>query len=630
MSRRSGAVIGVLALSLLAAPTTAHAAAPTSSGSSSRTSSGDTPGQALTRLRSAAHGTLRVHRDAAGRVDHLSSSNGRAALPAPTGTHDPADAVRHQLATYGGAFGIDGKRSQAVVAGTLPSSTGGSIVRADQVVSGLPVFGGQVVTTLDRQDGVVSINAATTAATDVPAARVSRDRAKATAIGLVARDTGVPRSQLIAVDQGEHLYDPALVHTFDPRGVRPVWQFQVGNGSDVRELVLVGAERGEVALHFNQAPQVSRWVCDNQDARTVSSNTAVPVCGTAARKDSTVSSVADVNAAYDNLGEVADAYQQLDGIDLTKLIGVGTGSARSLTATVRWCYSDDTCPMDNAFWDGTQMVFGDGYAGADDVVGHELTHGYVQHTSNLFAYHQSGSLNESLADTIGEIVDHRNGSDDDSAWTVGESLPASALAGAGALRSMKDPTLYGQPDTMTSNLYASDPIEDNGDTTGNNDLGDVHQDDGVGNKTAYLISQGTADLPGGAFQGQSFSGIDGSDPSLSKTGRLYLETIPALTSGAQYADLGTTLVATCQRLAAAGNLGFTSSDCATVSDAVAATQLSTAPAGGPRQAPVACPTGLSVNQLARDDDAVNQFAFTTTSNVWGRDGSYAESGKTSL
>ena len=69
------------------------------------------------------------------------------------------------------------------------------------------------------------------------------------------------------------------------------------------------------------------------------------------------------------------------------------------------------------------MVFGTGYAAADDVVGHELTHGYVERTSGLFYLHQSGALNESLADTIGEIVDHRNpASDDDADWTIGEDL----------------------------------------------------------------------------------------------------------------------------------------------------------------------------------------------------------------
>ena len=72
----------------------------------------------------------------------------------------------------------------------------------------------------------------------------------------------------------------------------------------------------------------------------------------------------------------------------------------------------------------------------------------------------------------------------------------------------------------------------------------MHENDGVGNKTAYLISQG------GTFNGQTITGIDGGDPGLSKTGQLYLEVIKRLTSGAQYADLGRVLVTTCDELSA--------------------------------------------------------------------------------
>ncbi len=146
------------------------------------------------------------------------------------------------------------------------------------------------------------------------------------------------------------------------------------------------------------------------------------------------------------------------------------------------------------------MVFGADYATADDVVGHELTHGYVERTSNLFSIYQSGAINESVADTIGEIVDHRNGVDNDSAWTLGEVMPG------GALRSMQNPTLRfqgqpSQPDRMTSPYFEKG--EAGADLYGDNDdNGAVHRNDGVGNKTAYLISQG------GTFNGQTITGID--------------------------------------------------------------------------------------------------------------------------
>ena len=70
------------------------------------------------------------------------------------------------------------------------------------------------------------------------------------------------------------------------------------------------------------------------------------------------------------------------------------------------------------------MVFGNGYAAADDVVGHELTHGYVERTAGLFYLHQSGAINESLADTIGEVIDHRNPATDNDADVEDRRGPA--------------------------------------------------------------------------------------------------------------------------------------------------------------------------------------------------------------
>jgi bacillolysin len=606
MTRRWTLLAGAIALSL-SVPQAAFATA-----QQPAVAPPDPAAAALRDLKADADGAVKVARDATGDVAFVSSTDGQAMLDSDAVT--PRGSAQEQLAAYGDAFGIDGTTSKAVVTQTLDSTTGGSVVRAEQVVDGVPVFGGQVVMSLDRDQGVVSVSSATTDATQVAVPAVSEATARQTALGITARNDHVPAASLSVTAIGRRLYDPSIVHTADPLGVRPVWQFEVTNRSDIRETVLVGTDRGEVALHFNDAPEiVNRRICDNAGARTISSDTAVPVCTSPARiEGGAVSSEADVNEAYENLGEAAQAYLDLDDLDLTSIIGGDVSGQTSLLATVRWCYTpadadhngydDNPCPYPNAFWDGTQMVFGAGYAGADDVVGHELTHGYVQHTSNLFAFAQSASINESLADTIGEIVDHRNGADDDTGWTLGEDLPG------GAVRNMEDPLLSHQPDKMTSPDYVTDDFTDVKDG--------VHANDGVGNKTAYLISHG------GVFNGQTVTGIDGSDPGLAKTGRLYLETIPRLTSGAQYADLGRALVSTCDELASEGTGGFTTVDCDSVRAAVAATELSSAPTdpqAAAAQVPVSCPSGTGESTLlARDDDGINGFGFSSTSPLWGR------------
>ncbi len=156
-----------------------------------------------------------------------------------------------------------------------------------------------------------------------------------------------------------------------------------------------------------------------------------------------------------------------------------------LISTADYCDPAATCPYANAFWNGTQMAYGDGFAQADDVVGHELTHGVTDHESRLFYYYQSGAINESLSDVWGEFVDLSNTTGTDTAttrWQMGEDVP-----GFGAIRDMEDPTLFGDPDRMRSPNYYG----------GEDDGGGVHYNSGVNNKAAFLMTDG------GSFNGRT-------------------------------------------------------------------------------------------------------------------------------
>jgi prepilin-type processing-associated H-X9-DG protein len=87
---------------------------------------------------------------------------------------------------------------------------------------------------------------------------------------------------------------------------------------------------------------------------------------------------------------------------------------------------------DNAYWNGSQMLFGDGHvkfkplSAGLDLTGHELTHGVVQYTAGLIYQSQSGALNEAYADILGNLVENKN---DAGAWLLGEDI---MLPGAGA------------------------------------------------------------------------------------------------------------------------------------------------------------------------------------------------------
>jgi hypothetical protein len=125
---------------------------------------------------------------------------------------------------------------------------------------------------------------------------------------------------------------------------------------------------------------------------------------------------------------------------------------------------------------------------------------------------------------------------------------------------MADPPQLGQPDRTGSELYEFAPDYD--------DNGGVHTNSGVPNKAAYLIADGTAGEPGGAFNGRAFPGI-GTD----KTGLLYWSVLQMLTPGADFADLAAALQQSCANLAGAGTGGLTVSDCQSVAAATAATGL---------------------------------------------------------
>jgi bacillolysin len=114
----------------------------------------------------------------------------------------------------------------------------------------------------------------------------------------------------------------------------------------------------------------------------------------------------EANQVYDNLGSVFDYYSTTFGRDSYDNAG------GDLIASINFCETPGT-PMHNAYWNGTQMVCGDGYASSLDVTAHELTHAVTEETAGLEYQCQSGALNESMSDTFASNVD-----DDD--WQIGE------------------------------------------------------------------------------------------------------------------------------------------------------------------------------------------------------------------
>ena len=543
--------------------------------------------RALERLSAEARGPVRVARGA----------DGLARVVGVTGAHDPdvsratspRDAARAHLARYGALVGVADRGTRLVAGPVVRSVTGDDVVRFTESRHGLPVVGGAVAVDLrpDRQLG--SVTASVSRAT-VPAATFASAAAERVALSVTGRRLGPgPHASLRADRPVRRLYDPAVLgvpRSTDPTThARGVWWVEVHAGAAFRRLVLVDDRTGAVVQDLDLVEQVDRVVCDNQNHNV---SLDLPCTTDFARIEGGPPSatVPDVNDAYDLAGVVSTFYRQIGGIDLTQLLGVDEGDHRSLSSTVRWCDPGaripQDCPLQNAFWNGVGMFYGEGFASADDVVGHEMTHGVISHNADLFYWGQSGAINESLADVMGEIIDHRHQGPGDSphSWALGEDLPV------GAIRNIRDPGKFGQPDTMTSKKYAR----------GLFDNGGVHTNSGVGNRTFYLLSQG------GRQGGQVVRGIDG--PSLRRSATLYLDVIQHLVSGSDFADLAAVLDHSCRSLARHHTAGMTGKDCRNVHRATLATRLRTTPPRAPQppDAPLACPHGAGPVRVLFDSE----------------------------
>jgi Zn-dependent metalloprotease len=197
-----------------------------------------------------------------------------------------------------------------------------------------------------------------------------------------------------------------------------------------------------------------------------------------------------VDEAYEGAGATYDLYQQVferNSID---------DQGMRLDSSVHYLQG-----YDNAFWNGRQMVYGDGdedlpeaerlwnrFTIAIDVIGHELTHGVTQYEANLVYRFQSGALNESFSDVFGTLVKQRllGQTVDQADWLVGEGLFTANVSGV-ALRSMKapgtaydDPVLGKDPQPGHMNDFENLPFwEDNG---------GVHINSGIPNHAFYFVA----------------------------------------------------------------------------------------------------------------------------------------------
>lgn len=241
-------------------------------------------------------------------------------------------------------------------------------------------------------------------------------------------------------------------------------------------------EATRMARSRSSAP-VQTAVTPHKNRRIFNTSHSSSLPGTLARSEGQAATGdLAVDEAYAGFGATFDFYWdifQRNSIDNAGMDMIGTTHFGNL--------------YNNAFWNSSQMVFGDGdgtifnrFTIAMDVIGHELTHGVTEHTAGLVYQNQSGALNESMSDVFGSIVKQRSLGQTAAAadWLIGAGLLAPGINGV-ALRSMKAPgTAYNDP------LLGKDPQPDHMSRYNptSSDNGGVHINSGIPNKAFYLAA----------------------------------------------------------------------------------------------------------------------------------------------
>lgn len=189
-----------------------------------------------------------------------------------------------------------------------------------------------------------------------------------------------------------------------------------------------------------------------------------------------------VNEAYNNAGHAYDFYKKVfnrNSID---------DQGMALIACVHYGRR-----INNAFWNGEQMLYGDGdgtifvgFTKSLDVAGHEMTHGVLMYECNLIYQGEPGALNEHFADVMGTLIEQwrRKETVEQANWLIGDEIMGPGVT-AKAIRTMKAERAYENDPILGTDPQ---PKHIKHKYTGQADNGGVHINSGIPNHAFYRVA----------------------------------------------------------------------------------------------------------------------------------------------
>ncbi len=393
----------------------------------------------------------------------------------------------------------------------------GNHVRFSQFIDGIRVYGSEVITH-EKSNGKFDRATGELFAGDVPLARASFNKAEAAEfIKMSFWDITSAETELVYYPQGENL---VLAYMIDAKNT----DYETDNPR--REMIVINAVTGEEIDRWNNlqtagttgtgygfyAGTVSSFPIDltsgtysmfdvPSNGKTYDfGNKTCSIVG--CRSNGTLFTSTDnifgtTGSLSDRQSVGVDAHffsqKTLDYFRTFGRNGIDNNNNLNLKYKFMVSRTHYGSSYNNAYWDGSAMTYGDGdgttYRPFDalDVVGHEMTHGVTERTSNLQYQNESGAANESFSDIFGVVIEFKTGTLTGSGgvsypsdWWIGEDLyysnnPSSPTRG---IRNMADTHSEGDPDHYSERY------------TGTNDNGGVHTNSGIQNYLFYLLVSG--------------------------------------------------------------------------------------------------------------------------------------------
>ena len=373
-------------------------------------------------------------------------------------------AAKDFLTAQRGLLGGTGSEDFEVI-GSTKDNFGHTHVRLQQRLRGLPVYGAEYLVHADGNGNVYAINGRFAPDRDLPRNPTIDGWS---ALERAASQAGIENGRWNDVKA-------SLVYVATEKGAAYLtWRATVeyeNEEGEQRDVVYANATTGDLVLRDAQIHRARNRATYNGNNTSSLPGTLVLTETGGSTSDSVIST------AHAHAATSYDYYMGVHSRDSFNNAGA------QIKTTVHHQVN-----YNNAFWNGSQLVYGDGdgsqfspLGNALDVGAHELTHAVTTYSANLTYSNESGALNEGTSDIMAAAVEAwKDGAVSSDTWKVGEDVTTPGTAGD-ALRYMNDPVADGSSYDYYPTRY-----------TGTGDYGGVHLNSGIANLAFKLwVTGGT-------------------------------------------------------------------------------------------------------------------------------------------